>query len=146
MPTPLPRPASGEPFPKNWQSFKPAEPEFDVAIIGGGSAGFAAARTASCLKAKTVVIEGGAEVGGLCILRGCMPSKTLIESANRAVTIRRAREFGLRAGELGVEGAEIIERKKRLVAEFAGHRRQQLESGPFDFIRGRAAFTGPHTA
>jgi len=119
---------------------------YDLAVIGGGSAGYAAASTAAGLGLDAAVIEGGAEVGGLCILRGCMPSKTLIESANRAVTIRRAREFGLRAGELSVEGGEIIERKKRLVAEFGGHRRQQLESGPFDFIRGRAAFTGPHTA
>ena len=95
MPTPLPRPASGEAFSKEWRSFKPAAPEFDVAVIGGGSAGFAAARTASCLGARAVVIEGGAQVGGLCILRGCMPSKSLLESAHRWHEIGRAREFGL---------------------------------------------------
>ncbi len=52
---------------------KTEPPEFDVDVIGGGSAGYAAARTAAALGAKTVVIESGPKVGGLCILRGCMP-------------------------------------------------------------------------
>ena len=52
--------------------------KYDFVVVGGGSAGYAGARTASALGLKTCVIEGGTEVGGLCILRGCMPSKTLI--------------------------------------------------------------------
>ena len=55
--------------------------DFDVAIIGGGSGGYAAARTAAGAGLKTVVIEGGEEVGGLCILRGCMPTKALLYAA-----------------------------------------------------------------
>ena len=70
---------------------------YDIAIIGGGSAGYAAARTAVDEGLKTIVIDGAEELGGLCILRGCMPSKTLIESANRNMTLRRAAEFGLPA-------------------------------------------------
>jgi pyruvate/2-oxoglutarate dehydrogenase complex dihydrolipoamide dehydrogenase (E3) component len=119
--------------------------DFDFAIIGGGSAGYAAARTAAGLGLKTVVIEGGDEVGGLCILRGCMPSKTLIESANRMLTLRRAKEFGLRASGLEVHADEIITRKRQLIGEFADYRRQQLETGKFEFIRGRARFVDPHT-
>ena len=118
---------------------------YDFVVIGGGSAGYAAAGTAARLGLKTAVIEGGERVGGLCILRGCMPSKTLIESANRFETIRRAREFGLRAGDVAVCGNEIIERKKRLVAEFADYRQKQLETGAFDFIRGWASFVDSHT-
>ncbi len=49
--------------------------DFDVAIIGGGSGGYAAAKITANAGMKTVVIEGGKEVGGLCILRGCMPTK-----------------------------------------------------------------------
>src|SRR5471032_1353583 len=97
MPTLLPRPSNGEAVVKDWQSYKPAKPEFDVAVIGGGSAGFAAARTASGFAAKTILIEGGAKIGGLCILRGCMPSKTLLESAHRWHDVLRAGEFGLNA-------------------------------------------------
>ncbi|MEI6339991.1 MAG: FAD-dependent oxidoreductase [Verrucomicrobiota bacterium] len=118
---------------------------YDFAILGGGSAGYAAARTAASLGLKTIVIEGGKEIGGLCILRGCMPSKTLIESANRFLTLRQAREFGLSAEKIGFDGTAIIARKKRLIGEFADYRREQLETGKFDFLRGQASFTGPNT-
>lgn len=118
---------------------------FDFLVIGGGSAGYAAASTAAGLGLRVGVVEGGAEVGGLCILRGCMPSKTLLESAHRAEAIRGAGEFGLRAEFLGADAGAIRARKRRLIGEFADYRRGQLESGRFEFIRGRAAFTDAHT-
>jgi len=120
-----------------------SDTEYDFLIIGGGSAGYAAAAAAAGLGLKTGVIEGAEEVGGLCILRGCMPSKTLLESGHRAEAIRNAGEFGLRAEYRGADAIAIRDRKRRLIAEFADHRRQQLEGGRFDFIRGRAAFSGP---
>ncbi len=118
---------------------------FDFLIIGGGSAGYAAARTAASLGLKTAVVDGAEELGGLCILRGCMPSKTLLATASRAVSVRRAAEFGLRAGALEVRGDEILARKKRLIGEFADYRRQQLESGKFELIRGLAKFVDART-
>jgi len=119
--------------------------EYDFVVIGGGSGGYAAARTAVSLGLSTAVIEGGDQVGGLCILRGCMPSKTLIESANRFRTLRHAREFGLSAEGIGFDAGQIIARKRRLIAEFADYRKGQLEDGRFDFIRGHAEFQDPHT-
>jgi pyruvate/2-oxoglutarate dehydrogenase complex dihydrolipoamide dehydrogenase (E3) component len=145
MPIPLPRPAGGEPFSRDWPSFKPAPPEFDVAVIGGGSAGFAAARTASCLGARVVVIEGGAQVGGLCILRGCMPSKSLLESAHRWHDIRRAREFGLVAKAVEVDMKCVQARKQHLIGGFAAYRRKQLRQGKFTLARGHASFLDPQT-
>lgn len=121
------------------------EPDFDFIVIGGGSAGYAGAAQAAKLGLKTAVIEGGREVGGLCILRGCMPSKTLLESGHRAEAIRGAGEFGLRAEYFGADGGAIRARKRRLIGEFAHYRRQQLETGPFEFIRGEASFADPHT-
>lgn len=118
--------------------------EYDFVVIGGGSGGYAAARTASSLGLSTAVIEGGEAVGGLCILKGCMPSKTLIESGNRYRTLRHAEEFGLSAENIGFDAGKIIDRKRRLIGEFADYRRQQLEGGGFDFIRGRAEFLDPH--
>src|ERR1039457_4568745 len=55
--------------------------DFDLAVVGGGSGGYAAARTAVGAGLKTVVIEGGRDVGGLCILRGCMPTKAMLYAA-----------------------------------------------------------------
>jgi len=119
--------------------------EFDFVVIGGGSGGFAGANLAAQLGLKVALVEGAKEMSGLCILRGCMPSKTLIQSANRFMTLRRAKEFGLRAENIAVRGEEIIERKKRLVGEFAGYRRKQLEAGPFELVRGWGKFVDPHT-
>jgi pyruvate/2-oxoglutarate dehydrogenase complex dihydrolipoamide dehydrogenase (E3) component len=143
MPVRLPRPASGEAFSGQWQNLKPATPEFDVVVIGGGSAGYAAARTASALGARTLVIEGGAEVGGLCILRGCMPSKSLLESAHRWHDINRAREFGLVAKPVKVDMKSVQARKRYLIGGFASYRRKQLSRGKFAFLRGRASFWTP---
>lgn len=120
------------------------EKNFDCIVIGGGSAGYAAARTAHGHGLRVAVVDGAPELGGLCILRGCMPSKTLIESANRFYSMRRAGEFGLRAENLQVLPEEIRERKRRLIAEFASYRAGQLEDGRFSLFRGRARFLDSH--
>jgi pyruvate/2-oxoglutarate dehydrogenase complex dihydrolipoamide dehydrogenase (E3) component len=118
--------------------------KFDFVVIGGGSAGYSAAAAAARSGLKTVCIEGGKEVGGLCILRGCMPSKALIESANRFLTLRRAKEFGLSAGHVAFDSGAIIQRKQKFVADFARHRTEQLTEGKFAFARGWAEFTDSH--
>ena len=119
--------------------------DFDFTVIGGGSGGYAAARTAHSLGMKTAVIDGAEELGGLCILRGCMPSKTLIESADRQLTIERAAEFGLEA-QAGVPDIRAIrDRKRRLIADFAGYRQGQLQDGRWSLYRGRASFRDAHT-
>ncbi len=119
--------------------------DFDLLILGGGSAGYNGASTACGLGLKVGVIEGGEELGGLCILRGCMPSKALLESAHRYDTLRRAGEFGLAASDLGFALKSIRERKERLVAEFADYRAKGLQNGRFELLRARAAFVDPHT-
>src|SRR5580704_7717209 len=115
--------------------------KFDFVVIGGGSAGYSGAAAAARLGLKTVCIEGGKEVGGLCILGGCMPSKALIESSNRFMTLRRANEFGLSAGHLAFDSRAIIQRKRNLAGGFLKYRTHQLNEGEFGFIRGRAEFT-----
>ncbi|MGA3170204.1 MAG: FAD-dependent oxidoreductase [Chthoniobacteraceae bacterium] len=118
---------------------------FDLVVIGGGSGGYAGANLGAQLGLKTALVEGAREMGGLCILRGCMPSKAIIQSANRFLTLRRAAEFGLRAENLAVCGEEIIERKRRLVVDFARHRRLELERGRFELVRGWGKFVDAHT-
>lgn len=118
--------------------------QFDFIVIGGGSAGYSAACTAVRLGRSVLVVEGGEEVGGLCILRGCMPSKTILESAHRAYAIRQAKEFGLQAEYRGADAQAIRDRKRKLIGEFADFRREQLESGKFTFIRGKAVFRDAH--
>ena len=122
-----------------------SENSFDFIVIGGGSGGYAAARTAHSAGLRVAVVDGATELGGLCILRGCMPSKTLIESANRQLHIRHAEEFGLKATSYGVDIRTIRDRKRTLIADFAGYRQGQLEDGRFSLHRGRARFIDAHT-
>lgn len=118
--------------------------EYDVVIVGAGSAGFAAARVAAAAGVKVAVVEGAREIGGLCILRGCMPTKALLESSHRWHAIREAREFGLRVDPIKPDLRAIMQRKDRLITDFAGYRREQLEKGAFTFLRGAARFIGTH--
>ena len=118
---------------------------YDFVVIGGGSAGYAGARTAHSLGLKTAVIDGADQLGGLCILRGCMPSKTLLESARRYRMIRNAGEFGLSSGHSAFDVSKIIARKRRLISGFSDYRSGQLQDGRFDLLRGAAEFAGSHT-
>src|SRR5205085_7784048 len=95
--------------------------EYDVAIIGGGSGGYAAARTAAAAGLRTAVIEGGKEVGGLCILRGCMPTKALLYAAEVMHLATHAGTWGVRTKAGGVDFAQVMARKDRLIKEFAAH-------------------------
>jgi pyruvate/2-oxoglutarate dehydrogenase complex dihydrolipoamide dehydrogenase (E3) component len=119
--------------------------DYDLVVIGGGSAGYAAARTASAKGARVAIIEGGKEIGGLCVLRGCMPSKSFLESAHRWHEIQHAGQFGLKVQPVGVDMPVIQMRKQRLIAGFLSYRTEQLKHGKFDFIRGWATFDDPHT-
>ncbi len=118
---------------------------YDVAIIGGGSAGYAAARTAGAAGLRAVVIEGGKEIGGLCILRGCMPSKALLFAAEVLHLARAGKTWGLRIPKAGFDFTAMMARKKALIDDFARHRRKELAGGNFKFIRARAQFVDDHT-
>jgi pyruvate/2-oxoglutarate dehydrogenase complex dihydrolipoamide dehydrogenase (E3) component len=119
--------------------------EFDIAVIGGGSAGYAAARTAAGAGLKTVVIEGGREVGGLCILRGCMPTKALLYAAEVKHLAEMAGIWGVRAGKVSFDFAKVMARKNAQIKDFADYRVQQLTSKRFEFIRANARFVDAHT-
>jgi dihydrolipoamide dehydrogenase len=119
--------------------------DYDLAIIGGGSGGYAAARTAAGEGLSVVVIEGGEEVGGLCILRGCMPTKALLYAAEVLHLTSHAEPWGIRAEEVGFNFPQVMARKNRLIKEFADFREQQLRGGKFKFIRATATFADAHT-
>jgi pyruvate/2-oxoglutarate dehydrogenase complex dihydrolipoamide dehydrogenase (E3) component len=114
----------------------------DVVIIGGGSAGYAAARTAQEAGADVGIVDSG-PLGGLCILRGCMPTKAILRSSNILALMRQSAEFGLRAKDPQGDLAAILKRKDRLIEEFAAERIEALRDDRFTLYEDRAVFTGP---
>jgi len=114
----------------------------DIVIIGGGSAGYAAARTARNAGADVAIVDHG-PLGGLCILRGCMPTKTILRSADILSLMRRAGEFGLLPVEARANLAAIMARKERLVRDFAGYRIEQLRDPRFTLYEEVATLVSP---
>ena len=119
--------------------------DYDFVAIGGGSAGFNAARVSADLGLKTAIVDGAEDLGGLCILKGCMPSKTLLYMAEVLHLAQKAKSFGLKIPSARADMKAIHARKKRIIDEFASYRQAALNSGKFDLIRAHGRFTDPHT-
>ncbi len=119
--------------------------DYEVAILGAGSAGYAAARTASAGGLRTALLEGAQTVGGLCILRGCMPTKALLYAAEVRHLGRKGPVWGLKPASMPFDFQRVIERKDAVIEEFAAYRRKQLASGRFDFMPASARFVDSHT-
>ena len=118
---------------------------FDVLVLGAGSAGFAAARTAGATGATVGLIDKG-PLGGLCILKGCMPSKALLRTSEVIHLIRHAGELGLDVAEPTIDWERIMARRARLVREFADYRIEQIDRCPnTTLIMGEPRFLDPHT-
>ena len=115
--------------------------EFDCCVVGAGSAGFAAACTARDMGKSVALVDGTGALAGLCILRGCMPSKTLLRSAEIAHLTNEAPKLGVRPRSVEYDVPGIIERKRRIIADFAEYRVKGIES--FPLFRGATRFASP---
>ncbi len=118
---------------------------YEFIVIGGGSAGYAAASTYGKGRNEVAVVDSSAELGGLCILRGCMPSKTLLYIADVLHHARHGAKFGLEIPSAKADMAAVHERKKRIIGEFADYRAGQLQSGKFELYRHSARFVDDKT-
>ncbi len=119
--------------------------DFDLAVIGAGSGGFAAARTGASAGLKTVLMDGAEELGGLCILRGCMPTKALLYASEVMHLARHATTWGIRVSDAQPDFTQVMARKDAVIKDFAEYRVKQLRNGGFEFIQAFAKFIDPHT-
>lgn len=99
---------------------KPVRYDYNIAVIGGGSAGLVSAYIAAAVKAKVVLIEKH-KMGGDCLNTGCVPSKALIRSAKMLHYAQRARDFGFRKTSVEFDFAEVMERVQRVVRQVEPH-------------------------
>jgi dihydrolipoamide dehydrogenase len=85
--------------------------KLDVVVIGGGPGGYVAGIRAAQLGKRTGVVESN-HLGGICLNWGCIPTKALLHTAELYDNMRRAEEFGLKVGEIGVDWPVVIERSR----------------------------------
>lgn len=112
----------------------------DIAVIGAGTAGLTAFRSAQQWTNSVVVIEGG-PYGTTCARVGCMPSKLLIAAAEAAHAARQAPEFGINASGVNIDGVAVMERVRRERDRFVGFVVDGVEKIPAkQRIRGHARF------
>ncbi|MDQ8186855.1 dihydrolipoyl dehydrogenase [Pelagicoccus sp. SDUM812002] len=118
---------------------------YDFIAIGGGSGGFNAARVARGYSDSVAVIDGAEELGGLCILRGCMPSKTLIYSAEVLHLAQNANKFGLNIPSATADMPALHKRKLDIIKEFTDYRVESMRSRKYDLYRSYAKFIDSNT-
>lgn len=93
--------------------------KFDIAIIGGGPAGYTAAERAGANGLKTVLFEKKV-IGGVCLNEGCIPTKTLLYSAKILDSIKSAPKYGVSADNPAFDIKKIISRKDKVVKKLTG--------------------------
>ncbi len=116
----------------------------DVAVIGGGSGGYAAAIRASQLGANVVLVEA-ADMGGACVNRGCIPSKVWLKAAELVQLIRAGDRFGLTVSDWVTDYRKIVDRKNGVSAEIRMGMEALLQKNGVEVVRGRASLKGPET-
>ena len=87
------------------------------------------------LGGRSPIVDGAKALGGLCILRGCMPSKTLLYSAEVLHHAQQGRVFGLKIPRAAADMKAVQARKQRIIGDFARYRVRQLTAGDFDLYR-----------
>jgi len=122
-----------------------AKYDYNVVVVGGGTAGLISAYVANLLGAKVALIEAG-EMGGDCLNRGCVPSKSLIASARAAASIESASQFGVSAVTQSIDYEAIHARIHTIIADIApvDSAERYRELG-VDVIQEKAEWVDGHT-
>ncbi len=120
--------------------------QFDLVVVGAGSAGMVAADVAPKMGIKAAIVER-ARVGGDCLWTGCVPSKALIASARAAQTIRTASDFGLTNATGEIDTTDVFSRVRRIQQEIAAtdDNPQKYVDAGVEIVYGGAKLLDGHT-
>lgn len=116
--------------------------EYDLVVLGGGTGGYVAAIRASQLGMKVAVVESG-ELGGTCLHHGCIPSKTLLRSAEVYRQTKAADDFGIDVKEVVLNFEKVQERKANIVEALYIGVQSLMKKGNIDVFTGYGRILGP---
>ena len=128
-----------------WKDRRPERFDYNLLVIGAGSAGLVSAYIAAAVKAKVALIERD-RMGGDCLNTGCVPSKALLRSAKFLAQARRATELGIKGVQVDVSFRDLMNRVQRVIKTVEPHDsvERYTELG-VDCLQGEARITSPWT-
>ncbi len=121
--------------------------DFDLIIVGGGSAAFSGALRASELGGKVLIINDGLPIGGTCVNVGCIPSKTLIRAGEASYHASHTHFEGIETHSMVTDFKRVIQQQKELVADMRQEKYVDvIDDDPnIKWVRGRGRFTDEHS-
>ncbi len=114
---------------------------YDLMILGGGPAGYTGAERAGQAGLKTVLFEKS-ELGGVCLNEGCIPSKTLLNSAKILDAARGGKAFAVSASDLAIDQEKLIKRKNKIVRMLVSGIKTKMKEAAVDVIKANAVILG----
>ncbi len=119
--------------------------ETDVVVIGAGPGGYAAAFMAADLGLKTLIVDKEANPGGVCLYRGCIPSKALLHAAKVLTEAEEAAAIGIEFGEATIDVEKLAGWKQSVVNKLTGGLGQLRKARKVEHIQGTARFLDANT-
>lgn len=111
--------------------------QYDVLIIGSGPGGYSAGVTSARIGAKVCIVEKDA-LGGVCVNKGCIPTKTILNTALMYHKLKNREEYGIRGNNLSVDYPQLLTRVKNVVSNVRKGMEQVINLNKIDVIRGDA--------
>jgi dihydrolipoamide dehydrogenase len=118
--------------------------DYDLVVIGSGPGGYVAAVRAGQLGLKTAIVEKDPQLGGTCTLRGCIPTKALLHTAEALDDIRHASEFGIEAAEPKLDMLKAQLYKRGVVEKNSKGIEYLMKKNKAEVLRGFGRLTGPN--
>lgn len=118
--------------------------EADIVVIGAGPGGYVSAIKAASLGARTICVEKD-KLGGVCLNVGCIPTKTLIATAELYHNINRSKTFGINVGSVEIDVAKMMERKDKVVSQLVGGVGVLFKKHGVESVKGTARLKDAHT-
>jgi dihydrolipoamide dehydrogenase len=119
-----------------------AERQFDLIVLGSGPGGYVAAIRAAQLGMKTAIVER-AELGGICLNWGCIPTKALLRSSELFHLLHRLEEFGLSAKDISFDLAKVVARSRKVAAQLSNGVKFLMKKHKIEVILGEGVLAGP---
>ncbi|MFW5747451.1 MAG: dihydrolipoyl dehydrogenase [bacterium] len=119
--------------------------KYDIAVLGAGPGGYAAAFMAADLGKKVVLIDPLKNPGGVCLHWGCIPTKALLRVVNLKDEVEESKEWGLKFDNLDIDVKKLVEFKNSVVEKLTGGLGQLVERRKITYLRGHGRFTDDHS-